>query len=279
MNFIFDTIGKTSSAEISSSVKQILTSSGPKDEKQLASLALSCIDLTTLDGNDNKETIVRLCKKGIEFIDKGLSAVAAVCVYPNFIDIARKELFGSGIKVACVAGGFPSAQGMLKVKSYEVRMAREEGADEIDIVFPRSYLLAGEFNAIADELGQLRSDANDTTLKVILETGELKDPHLICMASELAAVAGADFLKTSTGKASIGYTPEALYVMLKLVKEYDEKFGRKIGVKAAGGVAEPDSAFECLKLTQALAGNQWLTPGLFRIGASRLAEKLKDILV
>ncbi len=237
-------------------------------------LALSCIDLTSLDGNDNILSISGLCNKALTLAEKGGRAPAAVCVYPNFITLTRNLLKGSGIKSACVAGGFPSAQGMSAAKAAEIRMAREEGADEIDTVFPRGYLCAGEWSQLTEELAMMREAAGNTTLKIILETGELKDPKHIALASLLSLHAGADFIKTSTGKSATGFTKEAFLIMLNVILQVVKLDGRKAGIKASGGVAEPETAYWCLSVLRQLAGNDFLKPGLFRIGASRLADKL-----
>lgn len=249
------------------------------DDFQSASLAMACIDLTTLDGNDNHQVVANLCQKALDMQNMGLQPVAAVCVYPNFIGIARKILEGSGIKVACVSGGFPSGQGMIQAKVADIRLAREEGADEIDIVLPRGYLFTEEYSALEDELLQMRQAGKDCTFKVILESGEMKNPEHIFKASVIAIQAGADFLKTSTGKTTTGYTPEAFFIMLNVIRTSFLLTGRKVGIKASGGVAEQNTAFQCLDMVKTIAGNEWLNPGLFRIGASRLADGLKAKLI
>ena len=239
-----------------------------------AQRAMASIDLTSLDGNDNRNSISNLCSKALDLAEKSGQPVAAVCVYPNFISLCRERLSNSGIKTACVAGGFPSAQGMTAAKVAEIRMAREEGSEEIETVFPRGYLFSGEWNQLTDELARMREAAGNACLKIILETGELKHPELIAKASFLSLTAGADFIKTSTGKTPTGFTEDAFLIMIKSILHHAEQTGKKAGVKASGGVVEPETAFWCLSVLRQLAGNEWINPGLFRIGASRLADKL-----
>ena len=187
---------------------------------------LSSVDLTSLEGSDTHDHVVQLCRTARNFASRDLPGPAAVCVYPVFVKLAVKELKDSGIRVACAAGGFPSGQLPLGIKLQEIRYAVAEGAHEIDVVLSRSTLLEGRYHVIYRELDMMRDAAAGTTMKVILETGELKSPENIAKACEIALEAGADFLKTSTGKIPAGATPEGVYVMLHTIRirKQDEKW-------------------------------------------------------
>jgi deoxyribose-phosphate aldolase len=237
------------------------------------------LDLTSLEGSDNRDRIDSLCDLALDYKHKapGLP-VAAVCLYLPFVKQAKRRLENSGIAVATVACGFPSGQLPLDLKLNEVRYALDQGADEIDMVISRGKMLGGEFNEVFEEIHAVKAICGKSHLKVILETGELRHPDLIRKASELALLAGADFLKTSTGKISPAATPEAAIIMLDTIAEYHQKTNRKVGFKPAGGIAEPADALIYFRLVRALAGESWLNPGLFRIGASRLAVNLNKVL-
>jgi deoxyribose-phosphate aldolase len=234
-------------------------------------LILSCLDLTTLEGSDNNEKILSVCKKATDFSPN----VAAVCFYPPFVRLAKSELKNTGVKVASVAGGFPSGQTSLKIKLDEVKWALEEGADEIDMVISRGKFLEGEYNVVFDEIAAIKVACGSAHLKVILETGELKTIANIRNASEIALNAGGDFIKTSTGKISPAATPEAFVVMLDTILEFYKKTGLKRGIKPAGGISESAQAIIYLNLLRATLGNEWTKKELFRIGASRLADNVK----
>ncbi|MBK9291409.1 MAG: deoxyribose-phosphate aldolase [Bacteroidetes bacterium] len=239
----------------------------------------SCIDLTTLEATDNDDRIKGLCQQALDFAaaGKGVS-VAAICVYMPFIEAGRKYLGDSGIKVATVSCAFPSGQMPLHLKLAETAWAAAQGADEIDMVISRGVMLKGDYDAIFDEIKAVKAACGKAHLKVILETGELSSPELIRKASELALLAGADFLKTSTGKVQPAATPEAAVVMLDTIREYYESSGRKVGFKPAGGIAEPETALIYYKLVDNILGQEWLNPKLFRIGASRLAAKVFNLI-
>jgi deoxyribose-phosphate aldolase len=239
----------------------------------------SCIDLTTLEGSDNKRKINELCEQALGY-HKILSGkkVAAVCVYSPFVSQAKNMLSDTEIKVATVACAFPSGQLPLHLKIEEVKWAVAEGADEIDMVISRGKMLEGDFDAIYEEVSQVKKACGSAHLKVILETGELQSVQLIRKACELAIEGGADFLKTSTGKVSPAATPEAVVIMLDTIKEYHKATNIKIGLKPAGGISEPEVALLYYKLVREIVGNDWLNNKLFRIGASRLADKLKNLL-
>jgi len=239
---------------------------------------LECIDLTTLSGDDTNSKVKSLCEKAYSFsaYDSRFSNVAAVCVYPVFAKLAHLSLLNTGIKTACVAGGFPSGQSPLQCRLDEVSYAINQGAEEIDMVISRGKLIEGDTDFVFNEIAEIKKLCSDVHLKVILETGELKSVELIRKASEIAILAGADFLKTSTGKISPAATPGAFLVMLDTIAEYAEKTGNMIGIKAAGGIAEPDDALLYLNLAQTILGSKWLDKQYFRIGASRLADAVFD---
>lgn len=234
----------------------------------------SFMDYTSLDGTDNHATITRLCQKARAFSETGLPHPAAVCLFMPFIGMAKKSLAGTPIKTATVAAAFPHGQMPLHLKLAEVKYSAGEGADEIDVVISRGKMMEGAYSEVFDELQQIRAAAGDTTLKVILETGELGNHENIARASALAIDAGADFIKTSTGKITPAATEEAVFVMLKVIQAFYHKTGKRIGIKPAGGISEPQKALNYYRLVQEIAGPEWLCRDLFRIGASRLAEKI-----
>ena len=245
---------------------------------QALKLALSMIDLTTLEGADSDGKVKQLCGKALHLHDAlpGLPHVAAVCVYPMLVKIARQELGASGVKVAAVATGFPSGQYPRETKLRETRFAVEEGADEIDMVISRGHLLAGDYAYVFDEIAAVKEACGTAHLKVILETGELGTFDTVRKASDLAMHAGADFIKTSTGKVQPAATPQVTLVMLEAIRDFYHATGRKIGMKPAGGIATAKVALQYLVMLRETLGQDWLTPDLYRIGASRLAN---DILM
>lgn len=248
------------------------------ERRPLLKKILECIDLTTLSGDDTNGKVKSLCEKAYSFsaYDNRFSNVAAVCVYPVFAKLVHSSLLNSGVKTACVAGGFPSGQSPLQVRLDEVKYAIGQGAEEIDMVISRGKLIEGDIDFVFKEIAETKKLCGGVHLKVILETGELKSVELVRKASEIAILAGADFLKTSTGKISPAATPEAFLVMLDTIAEYAEKTGNMIGIKAAGGIAEPDDALLYLNLTKTVLGSKWLDKQYFRIGASRLANAVFD---
>jgi len=241
-------------------------------------LALSMIDLTTLEGADSPGKVRQLCSKAIHLNDAlpGLPHVAAVCVYPMLVRIAREALGGSGIHVAAVATGFPSGQYPRQTKLADTRFAVEEGADEIDMVISRGHFLAGEYAYVFDEIAAIKEACGAAHLKVILETGELGTLDAVRRASDLAMHAGADFIKTSTGKVQPAATPQVTLVMLEAIRDFYYATGKKIGMKPAGGISTAKTALQYLVMLRETLGQDWLTPDLYRIGASRLAN---DILM
>ena len=248
---------------------------------ELNKFILSSIDLTSLEGSDTSTKIIDVCNKAKSFHKKHntIPNVAAVCVYPTLVNIVKKELKNTGIKTASVAGAFPSGQSPLPIKLSEVRYAIDEGADEIDMVISRGKLLEGNYHAVFDEISAIKDICKNIHLKVILETGELESLTHVRRASEIAMHAGADFLKTSTGKISRAATPEAMLTMLDAINEYYLKTNKKVGIKPAGGISEPADAINYVKLIYAVLGNTWLNNSLFRIGASRLADNVMNEIV
>ena len=247
-------------------------------KKQGLHLILSMIDLTTLEGQDTEEKVRALCYKAKHLHDSidGLPHVAAVCVYPNFVKIAKQELEGSGINVASVSTAFPSGQSTLEVKISDTKFALNEGADEIDMVISRGKFLEGEYNFVYDEIAAVKEVCGKAHLKVILETGELDTLENVRKASDIAIYAGADFIKTSTGKISPAATMPVTFVMLNSIKDYYIKTGKKIGMKPAGGISTSKLALQYLVMLNETLGNDWMNKNLFRFGASSLAN---DVLM
>jgi len=241
-------------------------------------LALSMIDLTTLEGKDTPGKVKQLCYKAIHPHDQlqGLPKVAAVCVYPTYVSLAKRELEGSGISVASVATAFPSGQSSLKTKLSDTLFAVDQGADEIDMVISRGEFLAGNYEFVFDEIAAIKEACGMAHLKVILETGELDTLDNVRKASELAMHAGADFIKTSTGKIQPAATLPVTYVMLDAIKDFYLKTGKMIGMKPAGGISNSKIALQYLVMLNELLGEKWMNKNYFRFGASSLAN---DILM
>ena len=241
-------------------------------------LAIRSIDLTTLEGSDTVGKIVAMCAKAVRPnpVDSSVPSVAAVCIYPHLVPVAVGQLKNTGVKVASVAGGFPSGLGPLDARLREVREVMELGADEIDIVLNRSLFLGGQYAQAFEELVAAREAAGDTHLKVILESGELGSYDRIRQASVLAMAAGADFIKTSTGKIQPAATLPAALCMMEASREFFHETGRRVGVKVAGGIRQSKQAIQYLVLVYETLGPEWMTPDLFRIGASTL---LNDVLM
>lgn len=229
---------------------------------------LSCIDLTSLEGRDTNERIRELCKKAVS------AGVVAVCVYPSLVGPAKEVLKDTSIKIASVAGGFPSGQLPLKLRLEEVKYALNEGADEIDMVISRREFLQKNYAFTRDEVAAVKSVCGTTVLKVILETGELENMENIGLASRLAIEGGADFIKTSTGKINQNATLEHVFVMLNEIQHHFRKTGKRVGIKPSGGIADGQTAVQYLRLIQQVLGKEWLKPSLFRMGASRLVDNI-----
>ncbi|HEX6335518.1 MAG TPA: deoxyribose-phosphate aldolase [Jiangellaceae bacterium] len=247
-------------------------------KKWAIDLAISMIDLTTLEGQDTPGKVRALCSKAQrpDPSDPSVPAVAAVCVYPDLAGVAAKALAGSGIHVASVATGFPSGRTSLEVKLADTREAIAAGADEVDMVIDRGAFLAGRYGQVFEEIVAVKQACGDAHLKVILETGELATYDNVRRASWLAMLAGADFIKTSTGKVAPAATLPVTLVMLEAVRDFRDATGRQVGVKAAGGIRTSKDAIRYLVLVNETAGDDWLDPNWFRIGASSL---LNDLLM
>ena len=245
-----------------------------ESDKELLRRVLYCIDNTTLNATDNDASVETFCRKTMEMSMK----VAAVCVYPRFVSTAVHVLNGSGIKVASVAGAFPHGQLPIGLKVDEVKRVVADGADEVDIVINRGLLLAGEDNAVRDDVALMKDACGDRTLKVIIETGELPSKELIAKASWLAIEGGADFIKTSTGKIATGATLEAAEVMLQVIAENVKINKKTVGFKAAGGISTPEEALAYAEMAKKIVGDNFVNNQTFRIGASRLTDKLYSIL-
>ncbi|MFZ4401343.1 MAG: deoxyribose-phosphate aldolase [Bacteroidales bacterium] len=267
---------------VANEVKKILEKGlGKFTEKKALSILLNCIDLTTLEGADTKEKVNALCEKGLSYNQKGknIPNVAAICIYPPFAKQVLDKLKGSGIKTACVAGAFPAGQSPLFVKLIEVKYAVDEGAEEIDMVISRGTFLEGNYQTIFDEISSIKQFCGNAHLKVILETGELQTLTNVRIASDISIAAGADFIKTSTGKINPAATEEAFYVMMQSIKSHYEKTGKMIGIKPAGGISEPHQALNYFMLVNEVLGEKWLNNKYFRMGASRLADKILEKII
>jgi deoxyribose-phosphate aldolase len=257
----------------------LATRSIKKSSKLFAlDLAIRCMDLTTLEGTDTPGKIVAMCSKAVrpDPLNTSVPSVAAVCLYPQLVPVAAKELEGTGVLVASVAGAFPAGLGPLDARMREIVEVVQAGADEVDIVLNRSLFLAGRYREAFEELAAAREAAGPAHLKVILEAGELGSYDRVRQASVLAMAAGADFIKTSTGKLSTSATLPAALCMMEAARDFHAQTGRMVGVKVAGGIRKSKQAIQYLVLLRETLGEQWLTPSLFRIGASTL---LNDVLM
>lgn len=267
---------------ITEKINSITSKPLSKEEKiEAIKLGVSIIDLTTLEGSDTGKKVTDMCKKAIKPLDEpDFPHCAAVCVYPNLIKYAKKSVKGSKVKVASVATSFPSGQFPLKLKLEDVKYCIEEGAKEIDMVISRGEFISGNFDYVFKEIKKVKKVCTNikkkkpAQLKVILETGELGSLENVWKASIIAMLAGADFIKTSTGKISVSATLPVVYVMCEAIKLFCEKTGVKVGIKAAGGIKTATDAIEYILLVKEILGEEWLTPDLFRIGASSLLNDL-----
>ncbi len=249
------------------------------DTKEARKFLLHCTDLTSLHTDDTEESILRLTESVNQFVDEygDLENVAALCVYPALVKIVSDSLEADGVEIAAVSGGFPHAQTFPEVKMAETALCRKDGATEIDIVMNLGKFLSGDYEAVCDDLEEQKALCGEEgKLKVILETGLLKEPALIKKAAILALYSGADFLKTSTGKlpGASGATPEAAWVICQTLREYHEETGRKAGFKAAGGIETVRDALQYYTIVKEVLGEGWLSNRYFRIGTSRLANRL-----
>ncbi|HLN20806.1 MAG TPA: deoxyribose-phosphate aldolase [Bacteroidales bacterium] len=278
MTKLYEKLTKAAPAEteVTKGIKKVMATAakGP-DKKELMAL-LNMIDLTSLNSTDNRTSILQLTGKVNSFSGRysNIPNVAAICVYPNFVPLVKEKLSVRNVKIAAVAGGFPSSQTFRIIKVTESKMAVDAGADEIDIVISVGSFLGNEFNRVADEIREIKDAIGDKHLKVILETGLLTDYQSIFKASMIAMDAGADFIKTSTGKSPVSATPEAAYVMCRAISDFYSETGIKVGFKAAGGIVNASDAFVYYNIVSQCLGKGWLNNGYFRIGASRLANNI-----
>ena len=260
-------------------VKRLFSRSIKKESKVNAlHLALSMLDLTTLEGKDSPGKVRQLCYKAAHLHDcyPGIPKVAAVCVYPNLVRVAKESLIGTSISVASVATGFPSGMSSMNEKLAEVRKVVKDGADEVDMVLSRGEFLRGNLDYVCEEITQVKNACERAHLKVILETGELETLDNVRKASVLAMESGADFIKTSTGKISPAAIPVVVLTMLEAIRDYFHKTGRRVGMKPAGGISRAKQSIQYLVMLKETLGTSWLTPDLFRFGASSLAN---DVLM
>lgn len=264
-------------ADIQNRVNDLITNKVEQNNtEEVKKFLFNCIDLTTLSTNDSDESVMHFTEKVNQFDNEfpDLKNVAAICVYPNFAAIVKNTLEVEGINIACVAAGFPSSQTFTEIKVAETALAIADGADEIDIVLSVGKFLSGNYEDLCDEIEEIKEVCKDKHLKVILETGALISAEKIKKASILSMYAGADFIKTSTGKQQPAATPEAAYVMCEAIKEYHTLTGNKIGFKPAGGINTVHDALVYYTIVKEILGEEWLNNGLFRLGTSRLANLL-----
>lgn len=268
--------------QVSAAVRQLVADNRDKyDNAEVLKQLLSTVELTTLKVTDSQESVLRFTENVNRFADEHpeLPPLATICVYPNFAKIVSESLEADGVKVACVVGGFPSSQTFIEIKTAETALAVHDGADECDMVLSVGTFQSGDYETCADEIAEIKAACNEKPLKVILETGALKTAEAIKRASILSMYAGADFIKTSTGKIEVAATLEAAYVMCSAIKEYHALTGQYIGFKAAGGIKTTAEAIDFYTVVRELLGEDYIKQGLFRIGTSRLANLLvSDIL-
>lgn len=273
----------TDDALVAATVKEIIDKHLDENRKpEVLRQLFNCIDLTTLKSTDSQQSVADFTERVNAFEEEhsDLPNVAAICVYPNFVQVVRTVLDVSSVDIASVAGCFPSAQSFIEVKVAEIGLAVSAGADEIDIVFPLGDFFDNDYEEVADQISEMKHSCRDAILKVILETGALKSALNIRNASVLSLYSGADFLKTSTGKEYPGASLEAAYVMCKCIKEYYGKTQQKVGFKVSGGVSTTEDALKYYTIVKEVLGDEWISSNEhFRIGASRLANNLlSDIL-
>lgn len=271
-----------SDEKVATSVREMISQHREKyDTPEVLHTLLSTVELTTLTVTDSQENVLNFTESVNRWSDQhpDLPPLATICVYPNFASTVSQNLQADGVRVACVSGGFPSSQTFLEVKTTETALALKDGADEIDMVLSVGAFQSGDYETCADEISEIKAVCGDHPLKVILETGELKNASDIKKASILSMYAGADFIKTSTGKVTIAATPEAAFVMCSAIKEYREITGRWVGFKAAGGIKTVDEAVDFYTIVAEMLGEDYIKQGLFRIGTSRLANLLASAIV
>jgi deoxyribose-phosphate aldolase len=265
-----------SEGEIKKGLKKAYSNIPPVADKHLLMSILNMIDLTSLNTTDNKSQILHFTGRVNSFSGRysNIPNVAAICVYPNFVQVVKEKLTAKNIKIAAVAGAFPSSQTFRSIKVTECKLSVEAGADEIDIVIPVGAFLGNDFAAVADEIREIKTAIGFKQLKVIVESGLLGGYEQIFKASMIAMDAGADFIKTSTGKTPVSATPEAAFVMCKAISDFYSETGIRVGFKAAGGIINPADAIVYYHIVSYCLGEEWLNNSLFRIGSSKLANNI-----
>ena len=267
-----------SDEEVAQAVRKIIAEKvHENDNIDVKRFLFGSIELTTLKTTDSEESVLAFTERVNEFENAypDLPHVATVCVYPCFASIVSQTLEVEGVEVACVSGSFPSSQALIEVKVAETALAVKDGATEIDIVMPVGKFLSGDYEGVADDISELKQTCgNSVAMKVILETGDLKTAANIKKAAILSMYAGADYIKTSTGKEKVSATPEAAYVMCQAIREYYDETGIQIGFKPAGGINSPMDALIYYTIVKETLGDKWLTNKWFRLGTSRLANML-----
>ena len=267
-----------SDEEVAQAVRKIIAEKvHENDNPDVKRFLFGSIELTTLKTTDSEESVLAFTERVNEFENAypDLPHVATVCVYPCFASIVSQTLEVEGVEVACVSGSFPSSQALIEVKVAETALAVKDGATEIDIVMPVGKFLSGDYEGVADDISELKQTCgNSVAMKVILETGDLKTAANIKKAAILSMYAGADYIKTSTGKEKVSATPEAAYVMCHAIREYYDETGIQIGFKPAGGINSPMDALIYYTIVKETLGDKWLTNKWFRLGTSRLANML-----
>lgn len=264
-------------AEVAAEVKKILTEKVPEnDNLEVKKFLMGSIELTTLKTTDSDTSVMAFTQKVNDFDNTypDLPHVATICVYPCFASVVKETLDVEGVNIACVSGSFPSSQAVIEVKIAETALAIKDGANEIDIVMPVGKFLSGDYQGVCDDISELKQTCGDCAMKVILETGDIVTAKNIKTASILAMYAGADYIKTSTGKEKVSATPEAAYVMCQAIKEYYDATGIQIGFKPAGGINSVMDAVTYYTIVKEVLGEKWLTNQWFRLGTSRLANLL-----
>ncbi|MBP5711444.1 MAG: deoxyribose-phosphate aldolase [Prevotella sp.] len=268
--------------EIAEKVKKIIIEKVPENDRvEVKKFLMGSVELTTLKTTDSDESVLAFTEKVNQFEDAypELPHVATICVYPCFAKIVSESLEVEGVEVACVSGSFPSSQARIEVKIAETALAVQDGATEIDIVMPVGKFLSGDYEGVCDDISELKQACGESPMKVILETGDLKTASNIKKASLLSMYAGADYIKTSTGKEKISATPEAAYVMCQAIKEYYDETGIQIGFKPAGGLNTVSDALIYYTIVKEVLGEKWLTNKWLRLGTSRLANLLLSEII
>lgn len=264
-------------AEVREAVKKIIAEKVPEnDTLEVKKFLMGSVELTTLKTTDSEESVMAFVEKVNEYdaTYPALPHFATICVYPCFAKVVSETLEVEGVEIACVSGSFPSSQARMEVKIAETSLAVEDGATEIDIVMPVGKFLSGDYEGVCDDIAEMKAACGDVPMKVILETGDLRNGTDIKKASILSMYAGGDYIKTSTGKEKVSATPEAAYIMCQAIKEYYEETGIQIGFKPAGGINTVTDALTYYTIVKEVLGEKWLTNKWFRLGTSRLANLL-----